>query len=102
MFATDVESTRYALSGILLEREGDSITLAATDSRRLAVVKIAAKLEGESDEGNAAPVVPAKAMLLVERSISEDEQDVFIAIEANDVLIRSGNATISSAKSCWS
>jgi len=96
VFATDVESTRYALGGVLLERDGDSVTLAATDSRRLAVVKIAGKSEGESVEANAAPVIPSKAMSLVERSISEEEQDVFIVVQANDVLVKSGNATISS------
>ena len=36
-FATDTESTRYALGGLLLEFGEGSVTLAATDSRRLAV-----------------------------------------------------------------
>lgn len=98
VFATDVESTRYALGGVLLEREAETVTLAATDSRRLAVVKIAAQVEGEPEEGNAIPVIPAKAMTLIERSIQEDEEDsrVAVSVQANDVLVKSGNATIAS------
>jgi len=97
VFATDTESTRYALGGVLVERDGDSLTLAATDSRRLAVMKVAAKQHGEvtPDEDNTPPVVPSKAMVLLERSITDDEQDVSIAVETNAVLVRSGPATIS-------
>lgn len=96
VFATDVESTRYALGGVLLERELDGLTLAATDSRRLAVMRVAAQSQGEATGGNEIPVVPAKAMTLVERSIEDGEQDVAISVQANDVLVKSGHATISS------
>lgn len=95
VFATDVESTRYALGGVLLEREADSVTLAATDSRRLAVMKVAAKTVGDP-AGSPAPVIPSKAMTLIERSILEEEQTVAVLVRANDVLVKSGDATISS------
>ena len=39
-FATDAESSRYALGGVLLELGKDKVTLAATDTRRLAVFEI--------------------------------------------------------------
>lgn len=94
VFATDVESTRYALGGVLLEQDGDNITLAATDSRRLAVMKIVGRAEGDPTGGNATPVIPSKAMSLLERSITEDE-DVLIAVQANDALVKAGPATIS-------
>ena len=35
MFATDVESTRYALGGVLVELTGESIAMVGTDGRRL-------------------------------------------------------------------
>lgn len=95
VFATDVESTRYALGGVLLELEPDSVTLAATDSRRLAVVKSSCRMEGSPESGNVSPVIPSKAMILIERSIDNEEDDVRIAIHANDALIKSGHATIS-------
>jgi len=94
IFSTDVESTRYALGGVLMELRKDSVTLAATDSRRLAVYHAAASAHGRVSEEVVAPVVPAKAMQLIERSIQSGDQEVHIALHANDVLVRSGNSTI--------
>jgi DNA polymerase-3 subunit beta len=96
-FATDIESTRYALGGILLELSGESLTLAATDSRRLAVVKSSCRSQGEKSSENVSPVIPSKAMTLIEKSIPEDEeQEVWISVHTNDVVVKSGPATISS------
>lgn len=94
VFATDVESTRYALGGVLLEPKKDTLSLVATDSRRLALVKIPCRPEGVDQPENATPVIPRNAMSLIERSIADDEQDVLIAIHANDVLVKSANSTI--------
>lgn len=94
VFATDAESTRYALGGVLLELTADSVTMAATDSRRLAVVKGACRGEAVDAPENAAPVVPAKAMSLVERSLEDDDDEVRVAIHANEVLFQSKNSTI--------
>ncbi len=94
IFATDVESTRYALGGILVELSEDSVTLAATDSRRLAVAKTSCRLEGEHDSSNCRPVIPAKAMSLIDKSIIDEDDEVYISIQANDILVKSGPATI--------
>ncbi len=94
LFATDEESTRYALGGIKLELGDGDVTLAATDSRRLAVVETKGRPEGSPELGNSDPVVPSKAMQLVERSIGGDDQEVHVAVHANDVLFRVGSSTI--------
>lgn len=95
IFATDVESTRYALGGVLLELQADSVSLAATDSRRLAVVKTACRSEGGQAEGNVTPVVPRSAMSLIERSIEgDDDSEVLIAVHANDVLVKTNRSTV--------
>lgn len=94
LFATDEESTRYALGGIKLELSEGDVTLAATDSRRLAVVETKGRTEGSPELGNSDPVVPSKAMQLVERSIADDEQEVHVAVHQNDVLFRVGSSTI--------
>ncbi len=93
-FATDVESTRYALGGVLLQLEPATITMAATDSRRLALTKSSCRCEGEGHLENNRPIVPSKAMLLAERSISDADEDLFIAVHANDLLIKCSNFTI--------
>ncbi len=94
IFATDTESTRYALGGVLMELRKDSLTLAATDSRRLAVFSGSASALGSVSEEIVSPVVPAKAMQLIERSIPGGDSEVHIALHANDILVRSGNSTI--------
>ena len=94
VFATDNESTRYALGGILLEPEGDHLTLAATDGRRLAVAKSGCRSEGGAELSGTAPVVPTKAMLLIERSITDEDDDLLISIRENDVLFKNGRSTV--------
>ena len=95
IFATDTESTRYALGGVLLEINPEKATLAATDSRRLAVVTSSSQAVGEINVENTTPVVPSKAMQLIERSLpDEDDAVALIAIHANDVLVKCGGSTI--------
>jgi len=93
-FATDQESTRYALGGVLFDPASEKVTLVATDSRRLAVASIPARTEGSDEIANPGPVIPAKAMRLIEKSIANDEEEVQVAISANDILVRCGQSTI--------
>ncbi|MDA1166154.1 MAG: DNA polymerase III subunit beta, partial [Planctomycetota bacterium] len=79
----------------LLELTPERATLAATDSRRLAVVSAAAQVVGEVNVENTTPVVPSKAMQLIERSLPDQEDAVaLIAIHANHVLVKCGGSTI--------
>lgn len=94
VFATDVESTRYALGGILLEFSPEKATLAATDSRRLAVVHSVCESVGEVNLDSASPVVPSKAMQLIERSLPDSDDPVLVAIHSNDVVVKCGGVTI--------
>lgn len=94
IFATDPESLRYALGGIKMELDQQDVTLAATDSRRLAVYKTSCSATGSVNEEVGEPVIPSKAMTLIDRSIHDDDQEVQIAIHQNDVLIKSGLSTI--------
>jgi len=55
MFATDVESTRYALGGVLVELTGESITMVGTDGRRLARMVAPAEAENGAHPPPAAP-----------------------------------------------
>lgn len=95
-FATDTESTRYALGGLLLEFGSGTVTLAATDSRRLAVATAACEPHGNPSLPTRTTVVPTKAMSLLERSIDPSAEFVEIAVHDSDVVMRSGNCTITS------
>lgn len=93
-FATDTESTRYALGGLLLEFGEGTVTLAATDSRRLAVATAACESIGSPAIPGKATVVPTKAMSLLERSLDPQAEHVDIAVHDSDVMMRSGACTI--------
>lgn len=94
VFATDIESTRYALGGVLLELKKDNVNMVATDGRRLALVETVCRSEGIEDGVEVSPVIPRQAMSLIEKSISNDEEDVCIAVHDNDVVVKCGSSTI--------
>ena len=93
VFATDTESTRYALGGVLVEIKGESIVMAATDTRRLAVMR-GCVASGKVVSENAVPVVPSKALSLIEKALTDADTQVSVAIRNNDVLVKTALATI--------
>ena len=60
MFATDVESTRYALGGVLVELTAESITMVGTDGRRLARMSAPAEAENDAAAPTGSPVDPGQ------------------------------------------
>lgn len=95
MFATDVESTRYALGGVLVELGPETITMVGTDGRRLARMTAVAQIEGEVDGNPGQPVVPVKALKLIERNLNDDDPPVHVAIQPGvAALIRTERAVI--------
>lgn len=94
IFATDTESTRYALGGVLVEMKGEELVLAATDTRRLAVARGKCGVHGTLAGDVGTPVVPAKAMSLIERSLVDENSTISLAVRQNDVLLQSGDTTI--------
>lgn len=93
-FATDPESTRYALGGVLLDLQGEKLSLVATDTRRLALTEGTCSKKGDAKAETQTPVIPTKAMSLIERSVIDDAAEVHFVINANDVLVRVGSSTI--------
>jgi DNA polymerase-3 subunit beta len=94
VFATDTESTRYALGGVLVELAPEGITAVATDGRRLAKQEGPAKSVGGHRSPDTMTIIPARAMQLLERALADNEENIQLAARENDVLVRSGRATI--------
>ncbi|MGQ9573855.1 MAG: DNA polymerase III subunit beta [Thermoguttaceae bacterium] len=92
VFATETESSRYALGGVLLELTVDGVIGVATDGRRLARQDGQAESVGghESREGT---IVPARSLHLLERALTDSEEEIQIAARDSDVLIRTARAT---------
>ncbi|MDA0832583.1 MAG: DNA polymerase III subunit beta [Planctomycetota bacterium] len=93
IFSCDVESTRYALGGVLVDLGGDSVTMAATDSRRLSVISSPCTVHGTVGETNS-PVIPHRAMSLLEKSLAEGDEQVKLAVRGNDVVVQAGQSTL--------
>jgi DNA polymerase-3 subunit beta len=95
IFATDVESTRFALGGVLVELTDDTITMVGTDGRRLARMSAPAEAENGATPPAGSPVVPVKALKLIERNLDDGDPPVHIAIQGTAaVLIRTERAVI--------
>ena len=95
IFATDVESTRYALGGVLVELTDSTITMVGTDGRRLAKMSAPAEAEGGAQPPGGSPVVPVKALKLIERNLGDDDPPVHLAIQQGTAaLIRTDRAVI--------
>ena len=92
-FAAARESTRYAINGVLWEVEGDRLTLAATDGRRLALAHGALVTGGGSSE----VIVPGKAMSMVARLPADADARIGLKITDNQLLVDMGRATFSTA-----
>lgn len=93
LFATDNESSRYALGGVLLEMSEHQIIAVGTDGRRLAKMEAAVKSVGGAGASDQPTIVPAKALQLIDRTLSDDA-NVQVAARQNDILIRTSRATI--------
>jgi DNA polymerase-3 subunit beta len=95
IFATDVESTRYALGGVLVELTAESISMVGTDGRRLARMSTAAEAENNPSAPAGFPVIPVKALKLIERNLGDDDPPVHLAIQSGTaVLMRTESAVI--------
>jgi DNA polymerase-3 subunit beta len=93
-FATDTESTRYALSGVLIELTENNMTAVGTDGRRLAMMSVPARAVGGHGTGNMTTIIPARAMHLMERSLVEPEAEVRLAVKGNAIILKSDRTTI--------
>jgi DNA polymerase III subunit beta len=95
VFATDIESTRYALGGALLELTGESIAMVGTDGRRLARMSAPVTTENDPPPLGGSPVIPVKALKVIERNLTDTDVPVHLSLQASTaVLIRSARAVI--------
>jgi len=94
VFATDNESSRYALGGVLLEYSGSELTAVGTDGRRLAVMKGPAQAVGGYKGSEGMTIVPTRAMQLIERSLADGDAEVQIVARGNDLLVRTPRVVV--------
>ena len=95
VFAAADETGRYTMTGVLWELDGDKLKLVATDGKRLALAEGVATAQGGHSTKGHNPVVPTKAMSLLERNLTDDEgETVKVCFRTNDALFRTGRSVI--------
>lgn len=93
-FATDPDSSRFALGGVLLELNGEDVLAVGTDGRRLARMIGTGKSVGEHKTSGNTTIIPTRALTLMERSIDDKEECVHIAARSNDVMVRTSRCSV--------
>jgi DNA polymerase-3 subunit beta len=94
VFAAADETARYSMTGVMWELEDNIARLVATDGRRLALAQGTATGHGGHTTRGQTPVVPTKAMNLLERNLHDDEETVRICLRPNEVLFRTERAVV--------
>ncbi len=95
-FATDSESSRYALGGLLLELDGSKLIAVGTDGRRLAKMEGPVEVVGGVELGTSSTIVPTRAMTLISRALVNPDADVKIMVSDNQVVFSSDRVTLTS------
>jgi DNA polymerase-3 subunit beta len=94
VFAAARESTRYAINGVLWEQQGKKLRMVATDGRRLA--RVDGETAGGEKDGEHSAIVPVKALLVVERLLTDPEEKVEVSFTGNQINLCTAVAEISS------
>lgn len=96
VFATDNESSRYALGGVKLEFAKENVVAVGTDGRRMAVVEMAAQAVGEPllASEDSPTIVPSRAMNIIERTLADFDAECYLAARASDILLKTERAVI--------
>ncbi len=94
IFATDNESSRYALGGVLLELGEQELIAVGTDGRRLAKMQGPSESIGGHKTEGATTIIPTRALQLIDRAVSDNEEEVKISSHQNDILVQSARVTM--------
>jgi DNA polymerase III subunit beta len=97
IFATARETSRYAINGVLMKRDGKRLEMVATDGRRLALARGAITgggggAGGEKDAKAVSCIIPSKALGMLQKLIAGHDEPVQIAITDSQILFSFGTA----------
>lgn len=92
-FATDMESSRYALGGVLIELDGNKIIAVGTDGRRLSKMEGPAEQVNSHKTGDNTTIIRTQSIRQIVRVLSDNDGQVQMATRSNDVLIRTDRIT---------
>jgi DNA polymerase-3 subunit beta len=82
-FATARETSRFAINGVLLKKDGKKLEMVATDGRRLALCRATIKEKGEEKVASTSCIIPTRALGLLQRVAHDPEVAVGVTITDN-------------------
>lgn len=94
-FSAARESSRYAINGVFWEVKGETLTLAATDGRRLSVGH--APVVAASGSSPSSVIVPIKTVQLLAKLPGESDAPVGVKVSPNQIIFNLGGILVSSA-----
>lgn len=98
IYAAARETSRYAINGVLWEKQGKRLHLVATDGRRLAQ---ASDSIVESASADFEVIVPAKALTVFERVFASSKErgdwSLDVKVMPNQIVFRAGQRVLSTA-----
>jgi len=89
LFAAARENSRYAINGVLMNRDGKKLEMVATDGRRLAkcTTTLAGAAKGEEKAGC---IVPSKALAMFLKLVADGDEPVSVALADNQIVFAFG------------
>lgn len=90
-FAVSSDETRYVLNGILFKITQETLTLVATDGKRLAIAE--EKLSVSKSEGEISMIIPIKTIHELNRNL-KDQGELSLVVSSNQALFDLGQIAI--------
>ena len=90
-FAAAAEETRYAIHGVLLELEGKTVRMVATDGKRLAWSRGSLP---KASKGKKSALLPPRALSQVLKGVEPGEDSVRLVFEERRVIAQAGRSTV--------
>ncbi len=86
LFAAATETSRYAINGVLFDRDGKKLRMVATDGRRLAL----ANGDCKAKDGKISCILPTKALNLLNKLIADEDANVRVSVDDNQAIFAIG------------
>ncbi|MHC5111482.1 MAG: DNA polymerase III subunit beta [Planctomycetota bacterium] len=90
------ETSRFAINGVLWELEGDRLTLAATDGRRLSVAPGHAEVVAKVED-TISVIVPSKALNIFTRMAGDHDGPINVAVTDSLMIFNVGTAQLATS-----
>jgi DNA polymerase III subunit beta len=96
IFATAKENSRFAINGVMIERQDTKLTVVATDGRRLAVSKTVCQPFTAGDANTISIIVPCKALNLLLKTITGADALVKVKLSDNQIVFATDDVVLTS------